>query len=451
MIDKLLKRLTALHKMDELIIDRIKDVTRFSTYPKKTFLLRDGQVCDKACMVVSGLARAYYINEDKDITSRFMDEGFIITSWISYYHQKPGDEFIEAIEDTTLACITYTDIQRLYKDYPEFNIVGRKQTEYSLYTAEMRTRMLRKHTAEEKYAFFQEQHPDLINRARQLGYKDVDEYARIMGYDKEKSEAVFKEKAAVIEKHKEPERKPETPMLGGGKDFSGQGNDKLGGFGTPPSGKTEKSGFTVLTFTGRSNTTEVVVKAGKVALKNGDEWSTSEEMAEDTGGEGGGFNAARMTARRAETTKLPSAEATELLKDRHFSVEVSQIVRKMKSTRQIECIELMVAANNLTVAYARALLVATPPDMLIDKKSPKKTAGISQEQMARMQREMSNLQGQYKLVEQTYGEDVLNLVLAKGYVTKLLGNKRVVKYLEQHQQDIMEQFVSLSETTSLEH
>lgn len=144
-------------------------------------------------------------------------------------------------------------------------------------------------------------------------------------------------------------------------------------------------------------------------------------------------------------------EAAELLKDRHFSVEISQIVRRMKSTRQIECVELMISANNLTVAYARALLVATPPDMLIDSKRPKKAAGISQEQMARMQREMSNLQGQYKLVEQTYGEDVLNLVLAKGYVTKLLGNKRVVKYLEQHQQDIMEQFVSLSETTSLEH
>lgn len=143
-------------------------------------------------------------------------------------------------------------------------------------------------------------------------------------------------------------------------------------------------------------------------------------------------------------------EAAELLKDRQFSVEVSQIVRRMKSTRQIECIELMISANNLTVAYARALLAATIPDMLIDNKSPKKPAGISQEQMARMQREMSNLQGQYKLVEQTYGEDVLNLVLAKGYVTKLLSNKRVVKYLEQHQQDIMEQFVSLSETTSLE-
>ena len=164
MIDKLLERLMAMHKMGEPLIERIKEVTRFSTYPKKTYLLRDGQVCDKACMVVSGLARAYYINEDKDITSRFMDEGFIITSWISYYHQQPGDEFIEALEETTLACISYNDIQQLYKDYPEFNIVGRKQTEYSLYTSELRTRMLRKHTAEEKYVFFLEQHPDLMNR-----------------------------------------------------------------------------------------------------------------------------------------------------------------------------------------------------------------------------------------------------------------------------------------------
>lgn len=164
MIEKLLHRLNALHQMDEPLIERVKELAQIVMYPKKTFLLKDGQVCDKACMVVKGLARAYYINEDRDITSRFMDEGFIITSWVSYYQQQPGDEYIEAMEDTTLACIRYNEIQQLYKEYPQFNIVGRKQTEYSLYLAEMRTRMLRKHTAEEKYNFFLEQHPNLINR-----------------------------------------------------------------------------------------------------------------------------------------------------------------------------------------------------------------------------------------------------------------------------------------------
>jgi len=164
MIENLIARLNALHPMDEELTEKIRSVARLVDYPKKSFLLRDGETCDKACMVVKGLARAYYISGDKDITSRFMDEGFIITSWISYYHQKPGDEFIEAIEDTTLACIPYSGIQLLYQNYPLFNVIGRKQTEYSLYLSEMRTRMLRKHTAEEKYQFFIENHPDLLQR-----------------------------------------------------------------------------------------------------------------------------------------------------------------------------------------------------------------------------------------------------------------------------------------------
>ena len=111
-------------------------------------------------------------------------------------------------------------------------------------------------------------------------------------------------------------------------------------------------------------------------------------------------------------------EAADLLKDRQFSAEISRVIRKMKPTRQVECIELMVSANNITVSYAEALLVATPAEMLVEGKKPPKLNGVTQEQMSRMEREMANLQGQYKLVEQTYAEDVLNLVLARGYLAK---------------------------------
>ncbi|MBK8141658.1 MAG: hypothetical protein IPK57_12030 [Chitinophagaceae bacterium] len=88
-----------------------------------------------------------------------MDEGFIITSWISYYTQQPGNEYIEALEETTLACINYADIQKMFIDFPEFNIIARQQAEYGFYLAEQRTQILRKHTAEEKYQFFLNNHP----------------------------------------------------------------------------------------------------------------------------------------------------------------------------------------------------------------------------------------------------------------------------------------------------
>ncbi|NKA89341.1 chromosome partitioning protein ParB [Ralstonia solanacearum] len=70
----------------------------------------------------------------------------------------------------------------------------------------------------------------------------------------------------------------------------------------------------------------------------------------------------------------------------------------MKPTRQVEFIELMIAANNVTVAYAEALLVVTPAVRLVDRKKPAKLTGVTREQMVKMEREMSNLQEQHKLV-----------------------------------------------------
>lgn len=84
-------------------------------------------------------------------------------------------------------------------------------------------------------------------------------------------------------------------------------------------------------------------------------------------------------------------EAAELLKDRQFATGISRVLRKMKPTRQVECVELMVSANTITVAYAEAMLVATPAAMLVEGEKPAKLTGLSQEQMAKMEREMSNL------------------------------------------------------------
>ena len=70
--------------------------------------------------------------------------------------------------------------------------------------------------------------------------------------------------------------------------------------------------------------------------------------------------------------------------------------------------------------------------------------------MAKMEREMANLQGQYKMVEQTYGQDVLNLVLARGYLAKLLENNQVKRHLKQRQPEVLAEFETIVQTVSLE-
>lgn len=144
------------------------------------------------------------------------------------------------------------------------------------------------------------------------------------------------------------------------------------------------------------------------------------------------------------------SEAVGLLRDKHFSPNLSPVLRKMKPTRQVEAVELMVATNNITVSYAQALLAATPSNMLVGEAKPKKLAGVTPDQMAIMEREMSNLEGQFKLVEQSYGQDVLNLVLAKGYLTKLLNNEAVIRFLTHKHSDLLGEFANIVNTASLD-
>lgn len=144
------------------------------------------------------------------------------------------------------------------------------------------------------------------------------------------------------------------------------------------------------------------------------------------------------------------SEAAELLRDQVFSAKLSDLLRKMKPTRQVECVELMISANKITIPYAEALLAASPAHLLISEVKPKKVKGVSAEQMLKMEREMGNLQEQYKLVEESYGQDVLNLVLAKGYLTKLLENNEVSRYIQNAQPDVFSEFVTIVETVSLD-
>jgi len=143
-------------------------------------------------------------------------------------------------------------------------------------------------------------------------------------------------------------------------------------------------------------------------------------------------------------------EAVEILKTRQMSHLVFGLLKKIKPMRQIEVAELLMTASNFSVAYAKALLAATKPDMLIDPDKHKVIEGLTREQVAKMQNEMEVLQQELKLIEESHGNEVLNLVLARGYLGKLFGKGRIARYLSQNHADIFRELQSILEASSLE-
>ena len=75
---------------------------------------------------------------------------------------------------------------------------------------------------------------ELLHRVKNLGFKDIDEYALSVGYDKERVEKEFKKRAAVVTKHEIPKKVKAIENLGGGIDTTGSGADRYGGFGPQP-------------------------------------------------------------------------------------------------------------------------------------------------------------------------------------------------------------------------
>jgi len=145
-------------------------------------------------------------------------------------------------------------------------------------------------------------------------------------------------------------------------------------------------------------------------------------------------------------------KAVELLQDHQFTPDVTRLLRKMKSARQIEAVELMIAATSITAAHADALLKATPPEQRSDvaPPKPKEPQGDPLEQIVRLEKEMNQVQVKYKDAEENYGSELLNLVVAKGYLTKLISNVAVNSYIARHTPEILEHFELVVNTISME-
>ena len=164
MLDPFFAHIQAIHPVTDGLRDALLRNTEIITLPRHTHILREGQRSDHVHMVLQGLMRSYYIKDGQEICSRFMAEGHVIISVNSFYTRKAGYEFIETLEDTVIARLHYDALQRIYRDHPEYNFIVRVLTEHYFALSEQRLYLLRKQSAEERYLFFLENYPALLQR-----------------------------------------------------------------------------------------------------------------------------------------------------------------------------------------------------------------------------------------------------------------------------------------------
>src|ERR1700733_6852326 len=122
---ELISSLHSIHPLSPSLKRFLQEKLKTRTVDRKGFLLRAGSVNRHIYFIKQGLLRCYYIENDKEVCSKFMKEGDIIVSASSFFRQVESYEFIQALEDSVLWYLCYEELQCMYKYFPEFNIIAR--------------------------------------------------------------------------------------------------------------------------------------------------------------------------------------------------------------------------------------------------------------------------------------------------------------------------------------
>jgi hypothetical protein len=137
-------------------------------------------------------------------------------------------------------------------------------------------------------------------------------------------------------------------------------------------------------------------------------------------------------------------DAAELLKDKNICPKALRLFRRVNGNRQIEMAEMMVTMNNYVAGYAEAMVLGTPQHQLVNPDEPKKKAGMSPEDIARMESEMESLERDLKAVTDNYTENMFTLQTAQTYIKNLLKNAKVVRYLNANHAEIYSEFETIA-------
>jgi CRP-like cAMP-binding protein len=93
---------------------------------KERFLIRQGQIADNYFFIVSGGLSVNYEHDGKQITAWVGLENTFFTDLTSLKTNSPCRFNIQAIEDTKVLYIHRADMERMYKQFPEWQEFGRK-------------------------------------------------------------------------------------------------------------------------------------------------------------------------------------------------------------------------------------------------------------------------------------------------------------------------------------
>jgi CRP-like cAMP-binding protein len=175
--DIILKNITNHISLDEDEISFFVSLLKEKQVPKRSLILKEGQVCREINFVHSGILRAFYVDKSgRESTIMFAVTDWWITDMFCFVHQQPAMLNIEAIEDSHVLQLLKTDLDTLFIKIPKFERFFRIMMQNAYIREQLRIIQNLSLSAEERYHIFLAKYPQV---AKQVTQKQIASYLGI--------------------------------------------------------------------------------------------------------------------------------------------------------------------------------------------------------------------------------------------------------------------------------
>ncbi len=168
MFESIIQNISRHIQLNEAETSFFISLLKYRTIRKRQFLLKSGEISRCETFVVKGLLRNYTVDKSGyEHVAMFAMEDWWVSDLYSFLTQTPGNQFIDALEDTDVIQIEKSDIERLYIEVPKFERFFRILLQNAYVAHQQRILSSISLTAEEQYLAFIRKYPSLEQRVPQ--------------------------------------------------------------------------------------------------------------------------------------------------------------------------------------------------------------------------------------------------------------------------------------------
>jgi CRP-like cAMP-binding protein len=161
-LTELYKYLNSISPLQDTTWERIELLFSEKTIEKGGYFINEGETAKQVGFLKSGIIRAFYRNsEGLEYNKHFFTPNNLVGAYASLITSTPNKIIQQALTDCTILIVNYSEIVKLYEDFPDFERFGRRLAELYYVNKEQREIEIVLLDADKRYLIFQKEYPQL--------------------------------------------------------------------------------------------------------------------------------------------------------------------------------------------------------------------------------------------------------------------------------------------------